>query len=192
MKKCVKGTPGYLQEKLKLEILRTMIYFAIVAAVFLLGYSQTHSKKNLMTVVAIVGCLPACKALVGVITRIPYHSIAQELSEEIAGKTTHLTVIYDLIVTSTEKIMPIDCMVISRNMVFGYTSGKKVDVQYAAAHIRKMLHQANLPEVSVKLFDQYKAFLDRAEGLDNIAAVEKADTKEQEAQIARSIMNISL
>ena len=76
MKKIKKGSPGYLDYKKRMEILRAVIYFAIVAAIILLGYSQTHTKKNLLTVVGIVGCLPACKVLVGVITRWPYHSIA--------------------------------------------------------------------------------------------------------------------
>lgn len=192
MIKCEKGTPGYLREKLKIEILRTVVYFAIVIAVFLLGYSQTHSKKNLLTVVAVVGCLPACKALVGVITRIPYKTIDPAEAEEVAGKALHLTVIYDLVVTSTEKIMPIDCMAISGDKVFGYTSGKKVDLKDTAAYLRKMLRQNDLPEVSVKLYDQYKSFLSIVEGLENIAAVEKADTKEHERQIAHVIMNISL
>lgn len=125
MIKYEKGTPGYLREKLKIEILRTVVYFAIVIAVFLLGYSQTHSKKNLLTVVAVVGCLPACKALVGVITRIPYKTVDPALPDEIGTKAPHLTVIYDLVVTSTEKIMPIDCMVISHQKVYGYTTGKK-------------------------------------------------------------------
>lgn len=192
MKKCEKGTPGYLREKLKIEIVRTIAYFAIVAAVFLLGYSQTHSKKNLLTVVAVVGCLPACKALVGVIARIPYRTIDPAIADEIAGKALYLTVIYDLVVTSTEKIMPIDCMVISGDKVFGYTSGKKVNVQETASYLRKMLRQNDLPEVSVKIYDQYKSFLSIVEGLENIASVEKADTKEHERQIAHVIMNISL
>ncbi len=192
MKKCEKGTPGYLSQKLKIEILRTIVYFAIVAAVFLLGYSQTHSKKNLLTVVAVVGCLPACKALVGVITRIPYRTIDLALADEIAGKALHLTVIYDLVVTSTEKIMPIDCMVISGGKVFGYSSGEKINLQDTSAYIRKILRQNNLPEVSVKIYGQYKSFLSIVEGLENIAAVEKADTKEYEKRIAQVIMNISL
>ena len=75
MKKVEKGKPGYLNYKKKAEILRTVIYFAIVAAIFLLGYTQTHTRLNLMTVVAVLGCLPASKALVGVITRFPYPSI---------------------------------------------------------------------------------------------------------------------
>ena len=69
MKKRKKGSPGYLDYKKRMEILRAVIYFLIVAAIILLGYSQTHTKKNLLTVVGIVGCLPACKVLVGVITR---------------------------------------------------------------------------------------------------------------------------
>lgn len=192
MTKCEKGTPGYLREKLKTEILRTAVYFAIVAAVFLLGYSQTHSKKNLLTVVAVVGCLPACKALVGVITRIPYKTVDRALADEVASKSPHLTAVYDLVVTSTEKIMPIDCMVISHEKVFGYTSSKKVNLQETASYLRKMLQKNDLPQVSVKLYDQYKPFLSIVEGLENIAAVEKADTKEGERQIAQVILNLSL
>ena len=90
MRKCEKGTPGYLRDKLKIEILRTVIYFAIVAAVFLLGYSQTHSNKNLLTVAAVVGCLPACKALVGVITRFPYQTVDSALAEEVALSLIHI------------------------------------------------------------------------------------------------------
>lgn len=106
MKKQKKGTPGYLEYKKKIEIIRTIIYFLLVAAVYLLGYSQTHSNKNLLTVVAVVGCLPACKALVGVITRLPYPSINPERAREVKELCPHMTVVFDLVVTSRDKIMP--------------------------------------------------------------------------------------
>lgn len=54
MKKIQKGKPGYLNYKRKVEILRTVIYFAIVLAIFALGYWQTHTRLNLLTVVAIL------------------------------------------------------------------------------------------------------------------------------------------
>ena len=53
-KKITKGNPGYLDYQKKIEIFRTILYFAIVAALFGLGYSQTHSNKNLLTIVAVV------------------------------------------------------------------------------------------------------------------------------------------
>ena len=38
MKRIEKGTPGYLDYKKKVEIIRTVIYFLLVAAIFTLGY----------------------------------------------------------------------------------------------------------------------------------------------------------
>lgn len=192
MKKVMKGNPGYLEYKKKVEIIRTVIYFALVAAIFFLGYSQTHSKKNLLTIVAVVGCLPASKALVGVITRFPYPSIAAIRAEEIKSKTSHITVIYDMIITSREKVMPVNCIVLSGNTIFGYTDSEKVDLKYAATHIRGMLNQNQFPEVSVKILNNYTAFLARVEGLDSIAAVEKSDTRAIEEKMANVILNISM
>ena len=64
MKRIQKGTPGYLNYKKKVEILRTVLYFGIVIAIFLLGYFQAGTRLNLLTVVAILVCLPSAKALV--------------------------------------------------------------------------------------------------------------------------------
>lgn len=192
MKRVIKGNPGYLNYKKKAEIVRTVIYFLLVAAVFFLGYSQTHTRKNLLTVVAVVGCLPACKALVGVISRFPYKSIAKKQADEIADKARHLTAIYDMIITSREKIMPVDAIVISGNMIYGYTRNEKVDLKYAATHIRGILNQNGFSNLSIKILNNYSSFLARVEGMDSIEKVEKNDTKEQEAKIAGIILNISM
>lgn len=192
MKKVKKGTPGYLDYKKKIEIIRAFIYFGIVAAIFLLGYFQTGTRLNLLTVVAVLGCLPAAKVLVGVITRFPYRSIDKERAEEIAEKTGHLTVCYDMVITSREKIMPVDCIVISGNNIFGYTHYEKVDLNVLAAHIKEILRQNQYTGLSVRILNEYKPFLTRAEGLDHIAEVEKDDTKEREDAIRRVILNISM
>ena len=192
MKKVQKGTPGYLDYKKKAEIIRTVIYFAVVAAVFFLGYLQTGTRLNLLTVVAILGCLPAGKALVGVIARFPYPSIGKDRAEEIAGKTKHLTVCYDMVITSEDKIMPVDCIVISGSNIFGYTHYEKVDLKMVSDHIKRMLKQNHYTGLSVRVLNEYKPFITRVEGLDNIAAVEKGDTKEREEAIRSIILNISM
>ena len=192
MKKCEKGTPGYLEYKKKVEIIRTVVYFLLVAAVYLLGYSQTHTNKNLLTVVAVVGCLPACKALVGVITRLPYPSIDPKRAEEVRALSPHMTSVFDLVVTSRDKIMPIDELVISGKKVFGHLTGKKADPQYTEKHIRSILLDNHFKDVSVKMYPDYKKFLSRIEGLENIAAVEKENTAEYEAKIRHLIQLISL
>lgn len=190
--KYTKGTPGYLNHQLKVEIIKTLAMFGIVTAILLLGISQTGDRMNLLTVVAVVGCLPACKALVSVITRFPYRSIKPETAEEILQKTEQITVAFDMIVTSTEKIMPIDCVAISGNTICGYTSNAKVDTNYAANHIKKMLVQNGYTNVSVKIFDGYTAFLSRAEGMNSIAAIDKLDNRRHEEGIRGIILNISM
>ena len=192
MKKVQKGDPGYLDHKKRIEIIRTIIYFGIVAAVFLLGYSQTHTRRNILTVVAILGCLPAAKALVGVITRFPYSSIDRKKADEIRSKTGLLTVCYDMVITSRESIMPVDCIVISGHTIFGYTHYEKVNTEELSKHIRSILAQNQYTGLTVKVLNQYKPFLARIEGLNNIAAVEREDTKEKEEAIRGIILNISM
>ena len=192
MKKVQKGDPGYLDHKKRIEIIRTIIYFGIVAAVFLLGYSQTHTRRNILTVVAILGCLPAAKALVGVITRFPYSSIDRKKADEIRSKTGLLTVCYDMVITSRESIMPVDCIVISGHTIFGYTHYEKVNAEELSKHIRSILAQNQYTGLTVKVLNQYKPFLARIEGLNNIAAVEREDTKEKEETIRGIILNISM
>ena len=192
MKKIQKGKPGYLNYKRKVEILRTVIYFAIVLAIFALGYWQTHTRLNLLTVVAILGCLPASKELVGVITRYPYQSIELSQAKEIAGKSKHLTVCYDLIITSKEHIMPTDCIVISGHNIYGYTHYEKVNTDELGKHIKTILAQNQYTGFTVKILNQYTPFLARVEGLENIAVVEQEDTKAREQEIRNLILNISM
>lgn len=192
MKKVDKGTPGYLDYKKKAEIIRTVIYFGIVAVIFIIGYVQAHTRLNVMTVIAVVGCLPASKALVGVITRFPYPSIPEIRADEIKSKTDNITVAYDLIVTSREKIMPIECVVLYGDKIFGYTENEKINLKYAATHIKSILNQNQFDDISVKILNNYTAFLARVEGLNSIAKVEKNDTKDSEERIKNVILNISM
>ena len=190
--KHTKGDPGYLNHQLKIEILKTFVMFGIVVAILLLGISQTGDRMNLLTVVAACGSLPACKCLVGVIARFPYRSMKKEFTDEIISKTENITIAFDMIVTSEEKIMPIDCVAISGNTVCGYASNAKVDTSYAAKHIKKILVQNGFTSVSVKIFDGYTAFLSRAEGMNSIAAIDQFDNKRHEEGIRNIILNISM
>ena len=192
MKKTEKGMPGYLNYKRKIEIIRTLAYFGIVIAILLLGYFQTGTKLNLLTVVAIVGCLPASKALVGVITRFPYRSIDGERAKEIASKTDLLTVCYDMVITSRDHIMPVDCIVISGHNIFGYTHYNKVNTTELADHIKTILAQNGYKGFQIRILNEYKPFITRAEGLNNIAAVEQEDTKTKEETVRGLILNISM
>lgn len=110
--KVIKGEAGYIQAKKKQEIIKTCMEFALVLAIFITGFVTTKTRLNLLTVVAVLGCLPAAKALVGVIMLIPHKSMENDKVREIEEKAPELVKAYDMVLTSYEKIMPIDSIVI--------------------------------------------------------------------------------
>lgn len=187
-----KGDAGYIRNR-KVELsIEVTLAFAIVIVLVILGYIQTHTRLNWLTLIAVLGCLPACRILVNLIMLVPHHSINEAKELEISGNTEYLTVLYDLIVTSERKAMPIPAMAISGNILCGYAPDKRLDTIYAAQHIKNILQQNHIEKVSVKIFHDYVAFLSRAEGMNNIASVEQEDSKSLEEDIAEIILDISL
>lgn len=190
--KVSKGRPGYIEAHKKKTIIQSAIAFSLVAAILILGYVQTGTKLNMLTMVAILGCLPAAKLLVAAITIFPHHSIEKKMADEIAQNAVHLTSIYDMVITSYEKIMPVNCIVIMNQTICGYTGSKKVDPVYAANHVKQILNQNQFTKVSVKLFTDYTAFLIRVKEMNQVADADGIDTSELEERMKQVILNISI
>lgn len=62
-----KGEHGYTDAHKKAQLFKTFIFFLLPAVIFIVGYATSKTRLNMFTVVAVVGCLPACKELVNVI-----------------------------------------------------------------------------------------------------------------------------
>ena len=190
--KVAKGDAGYIRTRKRKILLKTVLEFGIVAALLILGIIETGTRQNLLTVVAVLGCLPASKALVELIMVLPHRSISEEMATEIECNANLLTRAYDMVFTSEKKIMPMEAIVISGNTICGYMSNAKVDLNLITKHLKQYLHVNRFDKVSVKIFDNYAAFSTRAEGMNNIAAIEKDDTKRHEEGIKQILLNISL
>ena len=55
-----KGCYGYIRNHKVVTGIRTLLYLGISIGLYVMGYVTTGSNKNLLTIVAILGCLPAC------------------------------------------------------------------------------------------------------------------------------------
>ena len=62
-----KGSFGYLENRKKVTALRTLLFFLISGSFYAAGILLTKTNKNLLTIVAILLCLPACKSTVNMI-----------------------------------------------------------------------------------------------------------------------------
>ena len=62
-----KGDYGYLASEKKRRILITAVLFAVPLLIFFSAMLYFHTRLTIWTVIAVVGCLPACKSLVSLI-----------------------------------------------------------------------------------------------------------------------------
>lgn len=161
--KITKGMPGYIRDQKKKRILITILLFGISIAVFLTGYLTTHTRNNLLTIVAILGCLPAARSAVGMIMLLPYRSFEEEKVREVEAAAAGILSAYDMVLTSSEKVMPVDVLLISRHLICGYVSRTKVPPVEVEAYLARILKENRYDKVTVKIFTDYDSFLKRAE-----------------------------
>ena len=66
-KKIHKGDFGYFASEKKRRMMITGIMFAVPLFIFFSAWIYFKSRMTVWTVISVVGCLPACKSLVGLI-----------------------------------------------------------------------------------------------------------------------------
>lgn len=165
-----KGTRNYLHTQKRYEILRTVLYFIISLSLFIAGWVSTGSRENLLTIVAVLGCLPACKSLVEMIMFLRYRGCDEKEAAQIAAHTVGLTGLYDMVFTSYEKNYCIHHLTICGNTVCGYTGDPKFTEQPFYKHIQDILKKDNYREVSVKIFNDLNKYLTRCDQLKELPA----------------------
>lgn len=190
--KVTKGEAGYIEAQKKILGLKTVAAFGIVALIVLIGCLLHGDRLNELTVVAAVCCLPAARILVSLIMILPYHSVDPQIPADLEESASNLTVVYDVILTSREKAMPVDVLVIGGNTICGYTKSDKTDPAVTAEYLKKMLANNKFGKITVKIFQDYSALHARAEGMNNIAAVEGARHEKWEKKMKDTILNLSL
>lgn len=192
MKKLQKGRPGYILARKMRYLLWAVLEFAVVIAVFVIGYIQTGSRLNVLTVVAVVGCLPASKMLVEFVVMTPFKGIEAERYREIKEKAPLLVTAYDLLLTCSEKLMSVEAIVISEHVICGYTSNPKTDEKVVADYIKTLLESHHYEKMTVKVFHDYTAFLSRSEGLNNMASVSGEEPGRREKSMRAKILSVSM
>ena len=177
-----KGTKNYLRTQKNYEILRTVIYFAISISLFVAGYVATKSRMNLLTVVAVLGRLPACKSAVDMIMHLRYKGCSAENAERIQTVSGDLQMLYDMVFTSYNRNYQIANMVVKGNTICGFTEEQDFN-----KHITDLLKVDGYKDVSVKVFSDINKYMERLEQL------KKLDTDETYTQgIINTLKSVAL
>ncbi len=190
--KLQKGDIGYLHNIKKRERILCSIQWGVVLAFLVIGILATKSRLNWFTLFAVLSCLPAAKTTVGVIVKWKQQSVPLALAEEIEQYTQGLEVLYNLILTSSERVMPVACVVLYDQTVYGYVTNTKVEIGQTTAYIKKILEQQNFHKTTVKLFTEWKPFVSRVEGMKLIAEIHSTQNEVVTAEIKQAICACSM
>ncbi|HEX3075293.1 MAG TPA: hypothetical protein VHQ24_00340 [Lachnospiraceae bacterium] len=157
-----KGKNGYIKSKKRKQLLLTVSIAVVALILFLVGFIlNDYSKSNIFTILTILLCLPAAKALTGFIVIAPYHSMKiedyQELEKLIQNDDILLS---DLVITSSEKVMNLDCMFIDGKHLLALQGKAGQDLSYIETYLVR--HVKNLGyEYEVKIFKENSKYMNR-------------------------------
>lgn len=189
MKKAVKGNFGYQMTKKNQVIIRTILFFGISLALFIIGYVTTGSKKNLLTVVAVLGCLPSSKSLVNMIIYCRASGCSEKARNAIAPSEGRLIGMYDMYFTSYQKNFALSHMIVEGKVVLGYTESEKCDIKACEEHLRTMLKQGGYKDLTIKISDSLESY---CEQLKNLNDKEQDNSPEKDDEVRVVLYDISL
>lgn len=186
MKKYRKGEYGYLKYKKKKELLKTVLMFGISALVFLLGLISTKTKANYLTIVAVLGCLPASKSAVSMIMYLKIRECSQKFSEIIMTKFPSAGS-FHLYFTTYDRNFPTAHVFVKALTLIAYTENQNVDEKAFEEHILTLLKRDGIKGCHVKLFKDSEKYVQRME---QMMCLE--NDKETDVRIVNTLHAVSL
>lgn len=158
-----KGTEKYLNTQKKYEVIRTVLFFAISLSLFAAGWIQTGTRANLLTIVAVLGFLPASRSLVSAIMFLRFHSCSAETAAELRRHAEGLSVLYDCVFTSYRRNYCVSHIAVRGNVVCGYTEDRQFEENEFYKHIGEILKADGHGEATVKIFTSLPKYTERLE-----------------------------
>ena len=163
-----KGSYEHAKYKRTVDIIITIFLFLLSLGLFVIGYVTTGSKKNLLTIVAVLGLLPACKMVVDVIMCFRVKPVEESVREGIDASIGKLYGLYHMYFTSYDKNFPIDHLVITSNSVIGLCSNPKFDEKMFITHLKDHMRKDGIKDITIKIFDDYNKYLNRLSEINNL------------------------
>lgn len=184
---------GYAKRHLIITLILSVIMLSMSLAIYFLGIHIKGDNKNLLTLVAVLGMLPAGKEIVNLIMCFKASKFAcdEVINKEITDITNNVEKIYiryDLYITSYDVSFPVEAITCFDDSLVGYSGYDKFNHKKFEEHVKLLLSQNGLSVSNIKIFDNKNKFYER------LAAFENSDkfVSEKDCKVIRLMENLSL
>lgn len=179
MKRTPKGCYGYVKSERKFELFKTILLFMLPIALFVGGWITTGQRANLLTVVAILGMLPASKSLVELIMIMkskPCSPSVYEQIESVIGAENNPRGIYDLNITTYKVTYQLSHVAVRGKAICCYSEDTKTDMQPLQKYMSEALENNAYKGYSFKVFQNLDKYTDR---LKDLAKLEEGNEEDR-------------
>ncbi len=167
--KIYKGDYGYIKAQKKIEIIKTAVMIIMPATLYVAGFLATGSNKNLLTFVAILGCLPMARCLVNLILFMRAGvCCSEETYKKIVGAGVAVTY-FDLYYTSYKNNFPIASLHLKKGCLIYYTEDKEVNEDAFMKHMEEAMNLCGGKQLTIKLYKDVDKYIERARELNSLA-----------------------
>ena len=185
--KYTKGEYLYIKNRQKAEIIKTILFFAVSAALYIAGYVTTGSNKNYLTIVAVLGCLPASKSAVSMIMYLRTKGCSERVYKAISEKIGKKEGAYNLYFTSYDKNYDLSHVFVKGMTVVGFTEQGKTAENEFEEHIKTVLNRDGIKGINVKLYKDLDKYLARVTQMQSLE-----HEKSREPDIMKTLYAVSL
>lgn len=183
-----KGSFGYLKSKRNSVLIMTILMFTVSLSLLVAGIITTGTNKNLLTIVAVLGCLPASKSLVSLIMYCKAKGCSEETRENIEKAIGQLVGMYDMYFTTYKNNFPVSHMIIEGKIICGYAE-MKFDTALCEEHLETTLKQSGYKDFTIKIFTDLVKYTDR---LSQINEIDRDKTPKRDEEVRKVLFDISL
>ena len=158
MKRVIKGQFGYIKHRRIFHLILAIIMYAMAIILYFAGIKATGDNKNLLTIAAILGCLPASQSLVTSILGFRAKCCNLETKERIEKYVeSNMVSVYDLFFTTYDKNYPVCHMVMKKNCLCGLMEVSKHSAKDLEKYLEETFLKNGIKGVSIKIYDKSQA-----------------------------------
>lgn len=160
-KKYNKGDYEYASYDKKKTGIITLLLFILPLGLYITGYVTTGSNKNLLTVVAILGMLPASRSLVSFIMKLKVKTATPALRDIINENIGETLGLYNMYLTSYDVNFYFEHMIILQNSLICLSKSEKFDNKKFNEHLEKHMKLEGIKDIMIKVFSDEDTYVRR-------------------------------
>lgn len=160
-----KGEIGYRSRLKRQYLVLAVLLFLCAGVQFYMKSFFSERQQLLITASMLITAFPAALLAARLLSIMKFNSLTPERYAEYQAYETEFSLLYELLITSADQILPMDVIVIHpTGSIYAYCTESGIRVQRAEQEINETLHGQNL-KVQLRISTEKKTFDKRLQRL---------------------------